>query len=212
MKLQGVVFDVDGTLMNTLPVCVTAWRKTFLEYTGRLFDDDELQILHGPTEQGIVAGVVRDRPEEAVKTFFQEYETAHHACTAPFPGISEILHELNTRSVRIAVVTGKGRPTTEISLKRTGLAGLFEHVLTGSDDGAVKDVRLKELSGLWNTEPARIAYLGDTAYDVSAARAAGMIPLSAAWAPTADVKALGEAGPYRLFRTTAEMLEWVRSM
>ena len=211
MSIRGIAFDIDGTLADTVPVCLTALRRTFLQYTGRRYSDNELKALFTPTEEGIVRQVIPDQCPDAVDTFFREYEAAHENCTAPFAGIHEILSELRRRDVRLAALTGKGPTTAAMSLGRIGLSDFFETVLTGSETGVVKSRRLRELSALWDIEPSALAYVGDTASDIDQARDAGAVPLSAGWAASTDVRSLEEAGPHALFRTTDEMLDWVRS-
>ena len=111
----------------------------------------------------------------------------------------------------MALVTGKGDASAAISLDRTGLSGFLQVVLTGSEHGSVKPQRLLDLSVQWGVEPANLAYVGDTAQDVMEARSVNVVPLAAGWAQTADIVALEQAGPSALFRTTGEMLSWVRS-
>ena len=211
MSIRGVVFDLDGTLANTVPICLEALRRTFLHYAARCYGDNEIRPMFGPTEEGIIRRVVPDRWADAVAMFLGEYEAAHVACTAPFAGVPEVLRELRHHGIQLAVVTGKGRTTTGISLERIGLSGFFDAVLTGSDSGSVKSERMLELSAQWCVEPRRLAYVGDMAHDVNEARAVNIVPLAAGWAETADVLALEEARPCALFRTTGEMLSWVRS-
>ena len=53
MKLKGFIFDLDGTLINSLPVVRTSFNTTLLKFSGRVYEDKELSSLFGPTEEGI---------------------------------------------------------------------------------------------------------------------------------------------------------------
>ena len=211
MTIRGVIFDLDGTLADTVPVCLAAFRRTFLHFTGRRYGDAELKALFTPTEEGIIQRVLPDRCAEAFAMFVREYEAAHSACNAPFAGIPEVLCEIRRRGARMAIVTGKGRTTADISLDRIGLSGFFDTILTGGEDGSVKAERIVELSTRWNIEPPGLAYVGDAARDVTEARSVNAVPLAAGWAESTDVAALEQARPSALFRTTADMLAWVHS-
>lgn len=211
MTIRGVIFDLDGTLADTVPVCLAAFRRTFLHFTGRRYGDAELKALFTPTEEGIIQRVLPDRCAEAFAMFVREYEAAHSACNAPFAGIPEILREIRCSGAQMAIVTGKGRTTAAISLDRIGLSGFFDTVLTGGDDGSVKAERILELSTRWNIEPPGLAYVGDAARDVTETRSVNAVPLAASWAETTDVVALEQARPSALFRTTVDMLAWVHS-
>jgi phosphoglycolate phosphatase-like HAD superfamily hydrolase len=61
MSLQGVIFDLDGTLGDTLPVCFAAFRETFRHYLGREYSDREIRAMFGPTEEGIIQRMIPGR-------------------------------------------------------------------------------------------------------------------------------------------------------
>ena len=109
MKLRGMIFDLDGTLADTLPVCFAAFREVFRNYLGRDYSDQEIRAMFGPSEAGILKRRVPERSEEALADYLGAYERHHRMCPEPFPGIREILERLGRHGVRLAVVTGKGQ-------------------------------------------------------------------------------------------------------
>jgi HAD superfamily hydrolase (TIGR01549 family) len=211
MKLDGVIFDLDGTLGHTLPVCCLAFRRAFRAFLGRDLSDAEITAQFGPSEEGIVQRLVPDRWEACLETYLREYERAHAAHATAFPGIDAALRSLRRRGVRLAIVTGKGPHSAAISLNYLGLAQAFDLVETGSPNGAVKSAAIRRVLRRWGASPDRVAYVGDAVSDIEAARAAGVISLAAAWAPTASVERLKAWEPRAIFESVERFIGWIEA-
>ena len=209
MLLQGVIFDLDGTVGNTLPVCFAAFREVFQTYLGRTCSDKEIRAMFGPTEEGMIEQAIPERFDEAFAAYLAAYEKAHGNCPEPFPGIRQVVEVLQQRGVRRAIVTGKGPHSAAISLRVLGLADAFERVEAGSPDGNVKPRNMRRVIEGWGLDSATIASVGDAPSDIRAAREAGIIPLAAAWAATTDVEALTALRPQVTFRRVDQFSEWI---
>ncbi|TCL62415.1 phosphoglycolate phosphatase/pyrophosphatase PpaX [Hydrogenispora ethanolica] len=211
MRLKGFISDLDGTLLNTLPICCHGFRRAFVTFLGREYSDAEIQAWFGPSEEGIIKKLVPHAWQECLDIYLQEYEKAHQVCAEPFPGLKEILDSLLKQGVKLGIVSGKGPQSMAISLAVSGLRDFFEEVATGSESGVVKADQIREMVRSWGLEPSEVAYLGDTAYDIRAAREAGVIPLAAAWADTAQVQEMTAAAPAALFKTSTELGYWLET-
>jgi pyrophosphatase PpaX len=209
VKLQGVIFDLDGTLGDTLPVCCEAYRRAFDEFLGRPFTDREIIALFGPTEEGIIQRLVPDRWQACLRTYLDTYEKVHVRYAQPFPGIEGALQLLRQRDVALAIVTGKGAHSAAISLRYLGLAHYFDAVETGSVEGAVKPLAIQKVVATWDVPLRQVAYVGDSAYDMEAAQEAGVIPLGAAWATTSDADSLNALIPLATFRSVESFIKWI---
>ena len=209
LSLQGIIFDLDGTVGDTLPVCFVAFREVFHSYLNRIYSDKEIRAMFGPTEEGMILHAVPDRFEEAFTAYLAAYEKAHSACREPFPGIRQVIETLERRGVRRAVVTGKGPRSAAISLQVLGLADSFERVEAGSPDGNIKPKNMRRVVDAWGVDPAAVACVGDAPSDIRAAREIGAIPLAAAWAATSDYEVLRALGPQKTFRRVEEFLDWI---
>lgn len=213
--LRGVIFDLDGTLANTLPICYAAFRATFARYIpDRKFNDADIASYFGPDEEGVIQRVIPEREHwaAALELFLKEYDAAHASCAEPFPGVVAILNQLHEGSIPIAVVTGKGAQSAALSLQRLGLAEQFTLVEAGSPEGIVKPRAIRKVLDAWGVTPeevGNVAYVGDAPSDVTAAREARVVPIAAAWAPTADPDALSARQPAELFRSIAEFGNWL---
>ncbi|HAX24486.1 MAG TPA: hypothetical protein DCX80_05550, partial [Chloroflexi bacterium] len=94
VSICGVIFDLDGTLADTLPVCCAAFRPVLLDITGREYNDSEIVALFGPNEEGILRRLAGDDWPAAMERFLAEYEANHDTCPAPFEGIDDVLRRI----------------------------------------------------------------------------------------------------------------------
>ncbi|MCO5177769.1 MAG: HAD family hydrolase [Thermomicrobiales bacterium] len=210
MTIRGVIFDLDGTLANTLPVCCAAFRPVLRDITGRQYSDPEIMALFGPNEEGILQQMAGDGWQQALQCFLSEYEAHHDTCLATFDGIDETLRHINESGARMAIITGKGAGSAAISVRRLGLDAYFDLIASGSATGVIKSQQIREVAEQWALPVEQVAYVGDTAYDMQHAAEAGATPIAAAWADTADRDALAATNPQRLFITVTDFDRWIR--
>lgn len=211
MRLDGMIFDLDGTLTDTFRVCFAAFREALQPVTGRTHTDEEIMARFGPSEEGMFQRWVPDRWEECMRRYLAAYEREHGRMARIFPGIEEALSLLKTRGVRLAVVTGKGPRSAAISLTQLGIAPYFDRVETGSPEGAVKPRRIHGVLERWGVPASRVAYLGDVPSDVEASRIVGVQPLAAAWDERSDATALRALDPLEVFDTVAQFIRWIET-
>ncbi len=211
MQLDGMIFDLDGTLTDTFAVCFRAFREALFPFTGRRFSDEEILARFGPSEEGMLQRWLPDRWEECLRLYLAAYEREHRRIARTFPGIDAALGLLGERGIPLAVVTGKGRQSAVISLAQLGLTQYFDYVETGSPEGSIKVRGIERVLRGWAVPPSRVAYLGDVASDVEASRAVGVIPLAAAWEARSDATALRALRPLAVFDTVPEFIEWIRN-
>ncbi|MBC2724917.1 HAD family hydrolase [Desulfosporosinus sp.] len=209
MKLKGFIFDLDGTLINSLPVVRTSLSRTLLEFSGREYSNEELSSLFGPSEEGIFKKLYPDSWRESLQFYLNEYNRLHVPYAEPFPGIVEALTLLHDRKIKLALVSGKGAGSMEISLKHSGLKKYFEVITTGSEDRASKPEHIQQILDQWEFSPDEVAYVGDIAYDVQSAREVGVLPISALWAETAQAQKVLAMNPAKAFDSVDSFKEWI---
>lgn len=209
--LRGVIFDLDGTLGDTLPVCFAAFRGVFEEFQDVTYTDTEIRAMFGPTEEGILEARLPEDGGEPFARYLALYTTHHDLAPTPFPGIVPLLDELREREVPVAIVTGKGPRSAAISLERWGLAHRFSHVAAGGPHGNIKDVNMRRILEAWNVRGPEVVSVGDAPSDVHAARATGITAVAAAWASTADPALLETEHPDELFTRIDDFAAWLRT-
>jgi phosphoglycolate phosphatase-like HAD superfamily hydrolase len=207
--IRGVLFDLDGTLGNTLPVCIGAFRKAIEPFAGRELSDAEIIGTFGPSEEGTVHVLAPGHAAEALAAYLHHYAILHDSCTEPFSGVTEMLTDLKARGVRLALVTGKGQGSADITLERLNLASYFEHIEVGSPLGPRKSECITEILTRWGMEPTEAIYVGDAPSDIPSARKAGTYAIAAAWAATAEPDLLQAEQPDALFTTLSDFESWL---
>jgi pyrophosphatase PpaX len=207
--LKGIIFDLDGTLGNTLPLCVHAYQQVLLTLLSREYAAAEITAHFGRSEDGVFQQLVPDRWQECFQQYLIVYEQLHWQCPEPFPGVRKALDLLKQRNVALALVTGKGRETAEYTLRYLGLADYFHPVETGSADGVVKATCIQRVLDEWNIAPQRVAYVGDTVSDMDEAHKAGVLPLRASWGDAAFSETYNHAEhAYAEFRYVEQFMAW----
>ena len=209
MNLRGLIFDLDGTLADTIPICVEAFQHTLNAHSGPHLSREEIESLFGPTEEGMLQRVLPHYSPRALETYLTEYERLHTASTLPFSGITALLDALQSRGIRLAVVTGKGPRSAEISCRALGVRSFFTHIEAGSPNGVIKPAAIARVVGEWSLRPLEVAYIGDAPTDIEAARSAEVVSVGAAWAPAASHSLLQAARPDFLFHDVPDFASWV---
>ena len=209
-RIKAVIFDLDGTLGNTIPLCVEAFRKSIEPLIGRTIADEEIIATFGPSEEGTILSLAPDNYEEGISSYLSFYEQLHEMCPKPFDGIVGLLEFLQNRQIRLAMVTGKGKNSTLITLKKFGILHFFEKIKTGHPDGTVKAEGIESVSAFFSDiSKDEIIYVGDAPGDIKAAKKAGITSVAAAWAGTAEPEKLISLMPDQLFYTITGFKDWV---
>lgn len=188
--LKAIVFDMDGTLGDTLPLCVETFARCAEEHTGRRPSEEEITAFFGVSDRGILSGLLGihpDSPELPVARCVEIYEQLHaQYAPAPFPGAVEILHRLKAKGLRLALLTGKEAYTALPTLRHFGMQGIFEEKLYGCPTHNCKAERLRELMARWELAPEELIYIGDAPSDIDQSHRAGVSIICAAWSPNTE--------------------------
>lgn len=211
-KLKAVIFDLDGTIANTLPLCISAFRGSIEPLAGRAVSDAEIIATFGPSEEGtIMALAPADGYDQGVSEYLRIYEESHHMCPAPFDGIPELLTFLKGKGIRIAMVTGKGKASADITLDRFGITHYFELLETGMPQGLRKPEGIQAILDIWtDLDKGEVIYVGDVPSDITACRKVGIPIVAAAWAETAEPELLIPMQPDQLFYTVDDFAIWLK--
>ena len=183
--IQGVLFDNDGTLVDTYDLLLESFRYATRTVLGR--DVPEADLMRGVgkplatqmfdfTDDPAVA-------EELLSTYRAYNHEIHDQKISVFAGVPEMLAELKAAGLALGVVTSKLHWLCERGLEVCGVLEYFDFII-GPDDwpehkpapGPI--LRGCELMGL---APAACAYVGDSPYDMQAANAAGVLSVAAVW-------------------------------
>ncbi len=206
------MFDLDGTIANTLPLCIQAFRQSIEPLINRTLTDEEIIATFGPSEEGTIKALAPLAYDEGVKSYLHYYEQLHKMCPATFDGIEDLLNHLKEKGIHVSMVTGKGKYSTAISLKHFKLSNFFEIIETGAPSGPRKVDGIKAvLSALPELKPEEVIYVGDAPSDIEASRKVGIPVVAAAWAETAEPEKLIPLKPDEIFYNIEEFKNWLYS-
>jgi phosphoglycolate phosphatase/pyrophosphatase PpaX len=203
---KSVIFDVDGTILDSLPLCVEAFRLAVEPVAQRHFSDEEIFAAFGPSDEGTIRIFVPNDVETCMEQFLYHYRRLHPVmCPKPFDGITDILAELKLRHIPIGLVTGKGPKSLAITLEELGLGHYFDAIETGSPLRANKPECLRNILHKFGLSPNETVYIGDSPSDITACREV-LVPIyAAAWADTADVPKLQLLQPDKIVYSVQEL-------
>jgi phosphoglycolate phosphatase-like HAD superfamily hydrolase len=209
MKLRGIIFDLDGTLANTMEVCLLAFQDTLQKFDGRTISLQELFGLFGPSEEGILQRLLPNQGEEAYRYYLNSYEHFHNACPEPFPGVEALLDHIRAIGLHIAIATGKSAETAEISMRILRLSSRIERLETGFIDRGDKPQLIRRVVESWGFPLKRVAYVGDVPTDLYAAEQAGVLPIGAAWAETSALRQVELKEGWFVFERVEDLMTWI---
>ena len=209
-RLKAVVFDVDGTLINSLDGYQLAASRATCKYGYSVSLDDVRSALdtNQPFWDFVVPPGRRRDPEliaELRAATMRHWPAALEEVVRVLPGCAETLHELRRRGLRLGIFTGSGGESLP-PLEAAGLLELFEFIVTGNDIRARKpdpDGVLQSLERL-GLPAGRVAYVGDSSIDVAASLAAGVLPIGVL-SGAGHSASLHAAGAWRVLPSIARL-------
>ena len=209
---------MDGTLGDTLPLCVEAYRQCVQEITGHCPDKAEVISYFGLSDRGVLAGLLGmdcNDPALPIDRFVAAYERLHgELAPAPFPGAVEMLRAVKNAGLRVGLISGKEHYTAMPTVAYYGMEGLFEWFGLGKPTHNCKAERLQEIMQLWGLEPHEIIYVGDAPSDIELCHSVGVRIINAAWASTAadDAAACEARNPEFRLNQFHELLPLILSL
>ena len=212
--IKLVAFDLDGTIGNTLPMCIQAFKKATQPYIGHELSDEEVGHTFGLNEEGMI-GCVVDEPyrQQALHKFYVIYKALHQEmCPTPFEGIRELIALLKQKSIIVVLITGKGRNSCDITLKQFNMKTSVAKIITGNAERNIKSEALKELLCDYHLAANEIVYIGDALSDITECRKANVMCLSAAWSiPQSEATALESCNPKNVFYSILSLSEYLNA-
>ncbi|MFX1285787.1 MAG: HAD family hydrolase [Promethearchaeota archaeon] len=210
MKLQCVVFDVDGTLVDNTITIIRLFQNIVKKYLGKEMSDNEVLSLWGPPGDEIFKSVFpSDVFNPAWEEFLQSYRDAH-LTTGFFT--KDQLSDMKNNIPYLTIFTGKSRNTMAITLEKLGIIDIFDLILTGNDVTRSKPYpdALYQIISTLQLNKNETLFIGDSHLDIIAGKAAGIKTGAALWGAVETQKLL-ESSPDYTFKTPQEFLDFVLS-
>ena len=209
IRFPVVLFDLDGTVVDSGAIILASMRHATREVLGREYADEELlQSVGGPGLEAQMAALASDRVDELVRAYRDHNEPLHHELEACL-GMEGVLVRLREEGRRLGIVTAKRRVTVELAFARVPLGHLFETIVGGDETRRHKPdpEPLLVAARRLGASPGDCAYVGDSPFDMRAARAAGMHGVAVTWGRIHDRARLEREEPDAIVETAEELYE-----
>jgi HAD superfamily hydrolase (TIGR01509 family) len=208
LPLRAALFDLDGTLVDSLPTIGAAMAATLKEFGHEISADEIIPRIGAPMQvlAAELTGVSSHQADEMYDRYLSLYFDEFMATTQPFEGASELLSRLQNAGVALGVVTNKNEHGAHMMVELQGWEHVFD-VVVGRDTTARPkpwpDGTLHALRALGAT-PEEAALIGDTEFDAGAGRDAGL-RYNLGMIGARDEARLREAGATHVFSSLAEV-------
>lgn len=207
MRFATVLFDLDGTVVDSGAIILASLRHATKTVLGETIPDERLLATVGGSG---LASQMRDfdpeRVEELVRVY-TEHNRPLHSELAACDGMLELLEELKRKGRKLGIVTAKRRATVELAFETVPIEHLFAVVVAGDETERHKphpEPLLRALAQV-GADAGTAAYVGDSPFDVQAAKAGGLAAVAVTWGRIHSRGRLAQEEPDHLVDTVEEL-------
>jgi len=196
VRFPAVLFDFDGTIVDSGAMILASFRHATRTVLEREIPDAELAAaVGGSTIHEQMRSFDPHRVDELVAVY-REHNTPLHDELEAFAGVADLLAGLRDEGRRLGIVTAKRRKTIELAFGVLDLERFFDAVVTADDTTRHKPdpEPVREALRRLDAQPEDAAFVGDSPFDMGAARAAGVLAVGVGWGGIHQEEALREAG------------------
>jgi pyrophosphatase PpaX len=186
-RLQTVLFDLDGTLIDSIRLILDSYHHTLTQHgLPARSDDDWLKGVGTPL--AVQFSEWQESPEilTAMIATYREYNLKHHdSMVTVYPGVLEAVREIKAAGMQTGLVTSKNRQGAIRGLRLVGLEALMDVMVCADEVTNPKPhpEPVENAVALLGADPASTVYVGDSIHDMQSGRAAGVKTAAALWGP-----------------------------
>ena len=217
MNYSAIIFDLDGTLLNTIDDLANAMNFVLEQHLFPTHDVEKYKYFVGNGMENLTRRALPStcKDESVIATCLEEFQTRYsetwHLCTKPYPGIVELLDALEALGIKMSILSNKNDQFTQVMIDYYFGLDRFDFVY-----GARVDVPKKpdptaalEIASRSSILPSAYLYLGDSGVDMQTANSAGMFALGATWG-FRKKEEMEEFGVKRLIYDPLEIVELIK--
>lgn len=190
MKYKQIIFDIDGTLIDTEDAVMQSMQDTILEMTGKFYEIEDLTFAFGITGEDALKRLGLAPVDTIVKRWEERFQHYKERMVV-FEGMEDVLEKLIAKGYELGVVTSKNGKECEEDFFTYPISKYFKTIVCADDTKEHKPnpeplLKYMELTGCKAEE---LIYIGDSEYDMKCARGAGMDHALAKWGAKKDREA-----------------------
>lgn len=207
-----VIFDFDGTVINTNEVIIASWQATWEKFLGYRESREYIKSTFGETLKYTAEKNFPAIPVDDVINYYREYQMAHSKeLVYIFDGMEQLLSDLHADGRKVAIATSRTREGTLDYMERFGITQYFDAIVAMDDVTNHKPnpetclVAMEKLGAI----PEESVMLGDTRFDIGCAINAGIDSILVGWGEVTTADKLGEIGyqPSYVAETIADLYD-----
>jgi len=209
MRYPTVLFDLDGTLIDSGEIILSSFRYATRTVLAREIPDEVLAAAVGGSNiYDQMRAFDEEHAEELVRVYREHNEPLHDELVA-FEGIERVLERLKCEGRRLGIVTAKRRRTVDLAFAMLPLEDYFAAVVTAEQTEHHKPHPEPVLAALdrLGSKPEEAAFVGDSPFDMGAGKAAGVFTVAVSWGKIHPVERLLEAGADAIVDSPEELLD-----
>jgi len=205
---EAVLFDLDGTVVNTIPHILASFRHATADVLGAALPDEELMHHVGvPLARQMMYFTEDEAVAQRLLASYREFNhRTHDGMAKLYPNTVRTLEAISAAGLPMAIVTSKSRRMAERAIELFDLGRYFAAVVTADDTAVHKPdpLPVQHGSALLGIDPTRVVYVGDSPADIASGKAAGAATVGATWG-VASRERLAEANPDAIIDDIGEL-------
>jgi len=209
MRYPTVLFDFDGTLVDSGEIILASFRHATKTVLAREIPDEVLAAAIGGSNLDEQMRALDEERADELARAYREHNRPLHDDLVAFEGIEHVLERLKSEERRLAIVTAKSRRTVDLAFAILPLERYFDAVVTSEQTERHKpdpEPVLIALERLGSTA-SEAAFVGDSPFDMGAGKAAGVFTIAVSWGKIHSVERLLEAGADTVVHSPQELLD-----
>lgn len=212
MNYKGILFDLDGTLLDTSGLIIHTFEYAFEKVLNRKISRAEILRYWGVPLADAMQELSPEHWEELLSVYREYNVTKHDELVMPFPDVNQTLHQLTQAGIKCAVVSSKLATVVKQGLRLYNMDEYFVEVIGAEHCTQHKPHPEPVLRGLaaLNMGAQECIMVGDTEFDILSAQAAGVRSVAVSWSLLYPQPLLERVKPDYIIHNMSEILEIVK--
>ncbi|MDT2044954.1 pyrophosphatase PpaX [Priestia flexa] len=211
MSINTVLFDLDGTLIDTNELIISSFMHTLDHYYPKQYKREDVLAFMGPPLYDTFVRMDKERVHEMIDTYRTHNLSHHDELVTEFEGVFETVKWLHEQKYKLAIVTTKQINTVMMGLKLTKLDQFFDVIVAIDDVQHAKPhpEPVEKALALLNAQPEEAVMVGDNHHDILSGKNAGAKTAGVAWSAKGR-EHIASYEPDVILEEMKDLISWLR--